>query len=97
MFTELIHTAYGSITSRNPSPTKLKHKTEIIINSPGISIHGYSFKTCTLCAWLRRRPQLVMGGFIPNPKKLKELSAIIIIGIRTVAVTIIWLAIFGII
>ena len=66
---------------------KLYIITVTITKMHGMSTQDCCEMACRLCASRKRVSQLTAGGYIPNPKKLRAVSTIIIPGIAKVSET----------
>src|SRR5438445_2612578 len=80
------HWLYGSAASLNPSPTRLKARTERITTAPGTRSQGARATVWMFCASWRSTPQLIAGGRIPRPRNDSDVSLMIIAGIASVLV-----------
>ena len=52
--------------------------------APGMSSHGACATVWMFCASCRSTPQLIAGGRMPSPRKLSEVSLMIMTGMASV-------------
>ena len=74
---------------------KLNARTDSRTIAPGASSHGADDTARMFCASNSSTPQLITGCRKPKPRKLSEVSAIIIVGTASVVVAIMWLMKLG--
>src|SRR5262249_28919566 len=84
------HRLYGSAASRKPSPTRLKARTERMTTPPGTRSQGASATVWMFWASCRSTPQLIAGGRIPSPRKDRDVSLMIMAGMASVLVAMMW-------
>ena len=67
-----------------PSPMKLNARTATMTAKDGMRSHGEITNAWMFCASWSSTPQLIAGGRKPSPRKLNDVSLMMIAGIARV-------------